>query len=271
MSAKARYWILTIPHHGYVPFLPKGCVYVKGQLEKAPTTGYLHWQMVCVLSESSRLAAVKKLFGDGIHAEPSRSAAADAYVHKEDTAVAGTRFELGERKVKRNSNTDWEAVRTLAQSGEFADIPADIYVRCYSQLKSIAKDHLQPVAMERTIYVFWGKTGTGKSRRAWEEAGLDAYPKDPRSKFWDGYRGHKHVVIDEFRGGIDVGHVLRWFDRYPVIVEAKHGATILRAEKIWITSNLDPRQWYMEIDEETKAALMRRLTVTHFNGPLVVY
>jgi len=35
----------------------------------------------------------------------------------------------------------------------------------------------------------------------------------------DGYRGQEHVVFDEFRGGIDISHVLRWFDRYPVIVE----------------------------------------------------
>jgi len=261
-----RYWILTIPHHGYVPYLPKTVVFVKGQLEKAPTTGYLHWQMVCVFAKNVRLSGVKSVFGDGVHAELSRSSAADAYVHKEDTSVEGTRFELGQRAVKRNSNTDWEAIRTSAKSGNFDDIPADVYIRCYSQLKSIAKDHLRPAPIERTISVYWGRTGTGKSRRAWDEAGMDAYPKDPRSKFWDGYRSHKHVVIDEFRGAIDIGHVLRWFDRYPVIVEAKHGATILAATHIWITSNLEPRLWYPDLDPETTAALLRRLTVTHFNG-----
>lgn len=266
-----RYWILTIPHHGFVPYLPPTVVFIKGQLEKAPTTGYLHWQVLSVFSKNVRLSGVKRLFGDWTHAELTRSAAADAYVHKEDTSVEGTRFELGERPLKRNSNTDWEAVRTAAQSGNFDTIPPDIYVRCYSQLKNIAKDHLQPVALERTVNVYWGRTGTGKSRRAWEEAGLAAYPKDPRSKFWDGYRSQTHVVIDEFRGGVDIGHVLRWFDRYPVIVEAKHGATVLAATTIWITSNLDPRLWYPEIDQETKDALLRRLTITHFNGnPLVI-
>jgi len=261
-----KYWLFTIPHHDYVPYLPKGCLYVKGQLEKAPTTGYLHWQMVCMFSKNVRLSAVKKVFGDSTHAELSRSSAADAYVHKEDTAVEGTRFELGQRPLKRNSDTDWDAVRLAAKSGQFDEIPADIYIRCYSQLKSIAKDHLRPAAVERCIKVYWGRTGTGKSRRAWDEAGMDAYPKDPRSKFWDGYRAHKNVVIDEFRGAIDIGHVLRWFDRYPVIVEAKHGATVLAATHIWITSNLDPRKWYSELDLETTEALMRRLEVTHFNG-----
>lgn len=93
---------------------------------------------------------------------------------------------------------------------------------------------------------------------------MDAYPKDPRSKFWDGYRGHQHVVIDEFRGGIDISHILRWLDRYPVIVEVKGSSTVLKAEGIWITSNLDPRCWYPEADEETVSALLRRLNITHF-------
>jgi len=117
-------------------------------------------------------------------------------------------------------------------------------------------------AIVRTIVVFWGKTGVGKSRRAWDEASLEAYPKDPRTKFWDGYQAQEHVVIDEFRGGVDIGHVLRWFDRYPVIVEVKGSSVPLKATKIWITSNLHPRSWYPELDHETYLALERRLEIT---------
>ena len=118
--------------------------------------------------------------------------------------------------------------------------------------------------MERKIFVFWGSTGTGKSRTAWEEAGLEAYPKDPRTKWWDGYTGQEHVVIDEFRGGIDIAHVLRWFDRYPVLVETKGGSIPLRATIIWVTSNLSPELWYPDLDADTFAALRRRLEIKHF-------
>jgi len=55
--------------------------------------------------------------------------------------------------------------------------------------------------MSRTVFVFWGVTGSGKSHRAWSEAGVDAYSKCPRSKFWDGYQDQSNVVVDEFRGG----------------------------------------------------------------------
>jgi len=261
---QARYWLLTIPHHEFTPYLPRGVNWIRGQTERGADTGFLHWQLCCGFAKPARLAAVKKIFGDSCHAEKSRSAAADAYVFKEDTAVEGTRFELGQKPIDRTKATDWELIRDNARNGNFEDIPPDIYIRCYHQLKTIAKDHLRPEAIERTVFVFWGSTGTGKSRRAWDEASFDAYPKDPRSKFWDGYQDQEHVVVDEFRGGIDISHMLRWTDRYPTIIEAKHGATVLRATKIWITSNIDPRQWYPDLDEQTKDALMRRLVVTHF-------
>jgi len=178
--------------------------------------------------------------------------------------VDGTRFENGTKPFNRSSATDWATVKSAAQRGILDDIPPDVYVRCYNQLKRIACDHLEPVAIERTVYCFWGATGTGKSRRAWAEAGLQAYPKDPRSKFWDGYRGQESVIIDEFRGGIDISHLLRWLDRYPVIVEIKGSSTTLAAKTIWITSNKDPREWYPDLDEETKQALLRRMTIVYF-------
>ena len=235
-------------------------------MECGNETGYLHWQLLLAFKKKITLRGVKELFGNGIHAEPSRSDAALAYVWKEDTAVQGTRFELGRLAIKRNCAKDWDLIWEDAKRGKIESIPGDIRIRSYSALRRIEADFMAPEAFEKSVYVFWGRTGTGKSRRAWTEAGVDAYPKDPRSKFWDGYRGHEHVVIDEFRGGIDISHMLRWLDRYPTIVEIKGGSVVFKARKIWITSNLDPRCWYPQLDEETKNALLRRMEVVHFDG-----
>lgn len=262
-SFQGRYWLLTIPQHEFMPFLPRGVVYLRGQLERGNDTGYLHWQLLVAFNNKVRLSVVKATFGTTCHAELSRSTAADSYVWKDDTRVEGTQFELGKRAFKRNSQTDWDAVLNEAKCGRMDSIPSDIVVRHYGNLRRIAMDNLQPLAQEREVKVYWGPTGVGKSRLAWQEATLEAYPKDPRTKFWDGYRGQEHVVIDEFRGGIDIAHLLRWFDRYPVNVEIKGAATTLKATKIWITSNLPPEQWYMDLDQQTKDALLRRLNVTH--------
>jgi len=258
------YWLLTISAAAfeYEPSLPDGAVFIRGQQELGEG-GFLHWQVLVAFAQKKSLAGVRAIFGN-CHAELSRSDAAREYVWKEDTRVAGTQFEFGELPVRRNAKPDWDAIRVCATSGDLQAVPSDIYVRCYNQLRRIGQDHLSPIGMERTCAVFWGKTGTGKSRRAWEEASMDAYPKDPNSKFWDGYRNHRNVVIDEFRGSISISHILRWLDRYPVIVEVKGSSVVLRAERFWITSNISPEQWYPTEDQETVNALLRRLVVTRF-------
>lgn len=255
--------MLTVPHNCFTPYLPPGVAYLKGQLEQGDG-GFIHWQILVVFSAKKSLIQVRGMFGP-IHAELSRSSAADEYVWKDDTAVLGTRFELGSKPMRRNNPTDWDAVLASAKKGDLSEVPADVTIRCYNQLRRIGYDNIRPVAMVRSCKVFWGPTGTGKSRRAWEEAGLLCYAKDPRTKWWDGYSGENNCVIDEFRGTIDIAHMLRWLDRYPVRVEVKGGAVPLCVGSFWITSNLDPRLWYPELDEETKAALMRRLIITHFD------
>lgn len=268
-SPQARYWLLTIPDVGlgdepiWTKQLPEGVRFIKGQKELGSTTGYSHWQVSVGFKNPVTMAVVKRAFGQ-VHCERSRSAAVDEYVWKDDTAVEGTRFELGSKPVKRSSKADWDRVWELARTGDIEGIESSVRVQHYRTLRIIRADYAQPVAVERACYVYWGATGTGKSRSAWDEAGIEAYPKDPRTKWWDGYLNQENVVIDEFRGAIDPSHMLRWLDRYPVLVEIKGSSVPLRAKKIWITSNLNPDLWYPDLDEETRKALRRRMEIKHF-------
>lgn len=257
------YWLLTIPENDFEPYHPEEAAYIKGQRERGNDTGYVHWQILVVLRRKGSLSAVKRIFGASCHAELSRSAAANEYVWKEDSRI-GDQFEFGELPFKRNESKDWDRIWEHAKSGAIDEIPPDVRLQHYRTLRTIKADFAVPPAMVRECFVFCGRTGTGKSRRAWDEAGLSAYPKDPRTKFWDGYRDQQHVVIDEFRGSIDISHLLRWLDRYPCLVEIKGSSTSLVATKIWITSNVHPEYWFPELDVCTKDALMRRLQITVF-------
>jgi hypothetical protein len=265
MSRQAKYWMLTIPTSNWEPpdDLPAQIVYLKGQREIGDG-GFEHWQVLCVCARSLRLSALKSLFVPQAHCEPTRSEAADDYVWKDESAVLGTRFQLGEKPHRRNSKRDWVQVWQKAVDGDLLAIEESIRIQHYRTLRTIRADYAAPTACQRKIYCYFGPTGTGKSRRAWDEAGWTAYPKDPRSKFWDGYRDQKNIVIDEFRGGIDISHVLRWFDRYPVLVEIKGASTCLVAETIWITSNIHPKDWYPDLDYTTYQALERRLEIIEF-------
>lgn len=266
--AQAKYWLLTIPENDFKPKdfeeLPEGITYIRGQLECGEGTGYRHWQLIVYYAKKCRLAKVKSNFGSQCHAEPSRSEAARQYVWKDETSVAGTRFEFGTLAMRRNDSTDWESARNDAREGRLDRIPADVYIRYYGNLQRIRMEHMRAVGLPKRVRVYWGVSSSGKSYRAWSEAGLEAYPKDPRTKFWDGYRGHEKVVIDEFRGSIDISHILRWLDRYPTFVEVKGASVPLMCNEIWITSNLHPREWYPDLDPATREALLRRLEITEF-------
>lgn len=263
----SRYYAVTISSQFLIAdwsTLPTGISYIRGQLELGAQTGFAHWQLMVVTERKQRPSFLKRIWPSA-HIELSRSTALRDYVWKDDTAVVESRFELGvdpQRRQRRGH--DWDTIWENAKSGELDSIPAHVRVTSYNVLKRIRSDHLEPVATEKTVKVFYGAPGTGKSRTAWNEAGFSAYPKDPRSKFWDGYQQHENVVIDEFRGGIDIAHLLRWLDRYPVIVEVKGSSVCLAAKNIWITSNLHPNDWYPDLDHLTKQALLRRLEITHF-------
>jgi len=259
-SPQGIFWIATIPHAGFTPYLPDGVSWIRGQLELGEG-GFLHWQICFSLCRKGTVQAGRRIFGPW-HLELTRSAAARDYVWKEETRVAGTQFELGTRPIQRNDRKDWDAIWAAACKGDLLCIPASVRVQSYRTLRAISADYAEPVGMVRSCKVFWGDTGTGKSRRAWDEAGMDSYPKDPNTKFWCGYRGQERVIIDEFRGSISINHLLRWLDRYPVIVEIKGSSQCLLAREFWITSNLHPRFWYPELDATTYLALERRLVIT---------
>lgn len=257
-----RYWIGTLKYEDWeIPTqLPNGVTYLKGQGETGEG-GYRHWQFIVYTKKKHTLTAICKKFPRAAHLEPSRSDAVEAYVFKEETRIEGTQFELGQKSFKRNSATDWRIVKDKAKEGKLEEIPEDVFIRYYSTLRKISVDFGKPIKRGvQEVLVIWGPTGTGKSRLAFEMAGDDYYLKAPLTKWFDGYTGQETVIVDEFRGVIDISHMLKWLDRYPCAVEVKGSQVFLNTKKWIFTSNLSPDEWYTGLDQETKMALRRRFS-----------
>lgn len=274
--AQGMYWIGTISPQLWTPpkSLPKDVSFIRGQLEEGDETGRRHWQVVVGFKKKCRTGAVKAFFGfkknetRQCHVELTLSAAANAYVMKDETCVdTNLRFDYGDAPMKRNDKTDWAKCKELMKTGRLDDLPPDIYIKHYNVAKRIKLDNLVFKDIVKNVRVYWGVSGSGKSHRAREEAGPNAYIKDPCTKWWDGYRPDEHdcVIIEEFTGTINISHMLRWLDKWGSACEAKQGGVPFYAGNIWITSNVNPLLWYPDANADQVAALMRRMKITHFS------
>lgn len=179
-------------------------------------------------------------------------------------------WEFGTKPVKRNSKTDWEEVKKNAKEGNLDSVPADIYVKHYHTLKAIAKDNLTPVRREkaRECHWYWGASGTGKSRAAFALA--EAYYPKTQNKWWDGYKGEKLVILDEFDEEHKClgPHLKKWADPWtPFIGETKGGGIAPDYDLFVVTSNYSLEELFGD-KPQILEPLRRRFKVTHFNLPL---
>ncbi|AYP28905.1 MAG: helicase [Zuhalvirus cruti] len=268
-----RFWAVTCGIDVWaVPQTPPQRVrYIRGQQEIGEGTGYHHWQLAFHTDKLTETAARRLI--PSAHWEPMKCKEYEDYVWKEATAVPGTQFELGTRVMNRNSKTDWAMVRADAMSGNFANIPDDVFIRCYSNIKKVKLDYEKPSARGPVdIRLFLGPSGTGKTHAAFGAFGTEeSYVKTPTTKWWDGYQGESKVIVDEFRGQVSVGLLLKWLDPagYPLSLETKGGGCVAKYNEVILTSNIHPREWYPDLDGTTLEALYRRIKIIEFNEVFV--
>lgn len=117
----------------------------------------------------------------------------------------------------------------------------------------------EPVRNWKTqVWWFWGPTGSGKSKAAYEELGYECYTAMSTAKWWDGYDGQENVLIDDMRRDFCKFHeLLRLLDRYPLRIETKGGSRQFVAKRIIITSCYPPD--YMYDTREDIDQLLRRI------------
>lgn len=137
--------------------------------------------------------------------------------------------------------------------GRYEDIPSDIYIKYFGNLKKIKIQSRQdPIHLpENTVLAEWwyGDSRTGKSHAAREELklkfnGEEPYDKPCNTKWWCGYNDEQGIIIDDIEPShaYMLFYLKRWLDRYTYIAETKNGHFKIRPKYIIITSNYHPNQ-----------------------------
>jgi len=255
-----------------------GTVYVCFQPERG-LQGTPHLQGVICFANARTLAGVKRVVGRTSHCEGMRGRIDQAveYCRKDDSRDASAGFgflEFGRRPTGagagRGHRSDIvDAVGALRSGASFADIAEahpDVAVRFSTGILRVQACFQRPRDFKTIVRWYYGSTGTGKSRAAFEEAGEGVYVKMPGNKWWDGYEGQEAVIIDDYRRDLCPFHqLLNLFDRYQYRVEFKGGACQFRAKTIWVTTPKSPQEtWEGRCDEELQQLLRRVDIVKRF-------
>lgn len=172
-------------------------------------------------------------------------------------------IEVGTRK-QQGKRTDIDDVREDLRAGKRMFDIVDT-ARSYQSCKMAEKwlEYREPPRTEAPeVRWYWGEAGVGKTlaAREWlEKDGDDAFV--PVSfKWWQGYDGHRSVLLDDVRKDFCKYHeMLKLLDRYPYRVEMKGGARQLRATKIAITAPEPPQD--MWCTREDLWQLLRRISL----------
>jgi len=226
--------------------------------------GTKHFQGYCSFRRRKSLAQVKRLLGERCHLEVCRGT---PHQNREYIIKHGEFSEYGELPSGRGKRSDIEALRDAVKSGMARSDIADQFPLLYAKYRSAIKEWISDYAPKRTwapeVNVFWGPTGTGKTRAVYEfirHEDIFCY-NGGKDGWFDGYDGQCVVLFDDFSGSdFKLNYLLRLLDRYPMKVPIKGGFVEFVPKHIFITSNLDPDIWYQHAHIEHQRALKRRFT-----------
>lgn len=262
-GSRFRNWVFTINNPNDVAYdiddgeyvfhldrawLPDNCTYCIMQLERGEA-GTKHFQGYLEFDQPVRISHLRAWNARG-HYEQRKGTQQQAidYASKEDTRIIGP-FKWGKPKAQ-GSRTDLAKLVEEVKSGKdllclYYDNPS--YLKYYRHIEYLRS--LQPIGgrTRPKVAILWGDSGSGKSSAAWTAAGADAYlmcENGSGPQWWQGYRGQKQVIFDEFSGKYPYRQLCQVIDIHPYRVQCKGGSAALSATHFIFTSNTEPEEWY---------------------------
>jgi len=234
--------------------------------------GTPHLQGFLCFSNAKTYSAVKRIPGlTRIHIEIMKGTVQQSIVY---CSKDGDYKQWGEEP-QQGKRSDLDAVIALVREGKRM---RDIGEECPTQVIKFCKGierliflRQYPRNYKTKVFWFYGPTGTGKSKEAFEMAFAESsyYVKDPLNKWWDGYEQQDVVIIDDYRRDFcTFAQLLRLFDRYPMSVEVKGATTQFNSKMIIVTSPKNPKDTWEGRTEEDFAQLLRRIEEVRYFSTL---
>ena len=236
--------------------------------EICPDSGKLHNQGFIQVFTQTRFSALKKWFKSKCHFEVmfGNIEQNEKYCSKD-----GFYTKLG-YFCNKGYRTDWHNIKEDIRNGSsMYDIMENYtshfghYVNGIKAIKTeIDNKILSTKIRNLECTIIYGATGVGKTTAILNQYDLnDVYVlqnPDKDNKNWNGYDGQKVLVIDDFYGWIRPSEMLRLLDGKPYRVRKLNGFSWAQFEKVYITSNCCPLEWWQNADIPTEVleAVWRR-------------
>lgn len=255
--------------------------FISAQQEYSRLQGGLHWQGYVEFNDRVTAREVAELLGledSWMEGRKGTQKSAIDYTKKEDTAVQGTYFSVGEPAAPDAAHQFQAAANMALDGASYEEIMAEyptVALRYSAGLmRMVAANDEAPDWREVKVFIYWGDTGTGKTRGVMEEAraippndegrAMSVYKK-MRGEFFDRYTGARGLLLDEFpemkqgQHVIPLAYLLEICDGHPLTVNIKGGSANSKWDHVWICSNIPPSKWYPNAHPSQWAAFRRRV------------
>lgn len=180
---------------------------------------------------------------------------------KSETRVDGTFYEFGELPPDKESRRAelLECVKQGMTTMEIVSERADLALRVreIDALRDSVREELEGKKMRKLeVTYLYGEPGTGKTRLVYgrfepsDVYRMSVYPKGGRTLF-DGYRGEKVLLLDNFLGQIPVEELISYLEAYPLRLPARYSDKVACYDTVWIVSELPLEEQYVSVQRSS--------------------
>lgn len=241
-----------------------GCTYYVFGVETCPDTQRKHYQAYFEFGTAKYSNDLQRkcqeTFGKGIHLERRLGNQQQAIDYSKKD---GDFYEWGEPKRQGKSREADKLMDLVKEGANIREVLQVASGHAWCQYRNGLKEAmtlmrpLRPPETPPTVIIYYGTTGTGKTRLARSNGALPTVYREP---FLSGALGPK-VLFDDF----DPQTMTRtWFllltDRYQQTVEVKGGEADWAPTHIYFTSNYAPDTWMFKDNKPWDDACARRIT-----------